>query len=761
MSKRPIAVVCLGMILLILVSGPLPLPVPWAAAADRQLLQAMPGGADCTAYGQIYRIERTKDGCAIYLKNTILVIQSNPYFLENSKISYKDVPEVRVGWSVRVEGYGRLPEKARNPGQFDAADYYGLRHISVLVTGESCSVTEKSTAWIPELSRRFRDAFGDVLERGLGEEAGTLRAILLGEKSTLDGDVRQMYQQNGISHVLAISGLHISILGMGLYGLLRKIAGIRVSALAASLFLLLYLWMIGFPVSAQRAVYMFWTAMGARVLGRDYDRPTALALAAVILFLQNPMYLYDSSFLLSFVAAGLLMCGRKEWGTLGTGVWLWLGMLPLAAWFFYEAAPASILLNLAVIPLLSLVLFFGLAGGAAGLALPVLGRLLLMPAGIVLKIYEVLCRMGSHIPFGVVITGRPAVWQMVLFYLGLGLGYGWIVWRGKCPGSGGQGSRERDSRRTVSQGGTDGVGRGKKLCRSLAPLMLAPLALIIFLPVSRGNTAVMLDVGQGDCHVITSAYGEVFLVDGGSTTVSQAGLYRILPYLKYKGVRRISRMMVTHPDEDHINGLLELLEMRAAGSLSIEIGGILAPAWMADAPEGQAFIRAAEKAGVAIRYVEKGDILKNRDMEIRFCHPDGREYTGEANAGSLTFLLSCGTYTELFTGDLEGEGEEAVAALPLSCDVLKVAHHGSKNSTSSRWLEKLSPRTALISCGAKNRYGHPHRELLERLQKQGAAVYMTKDCGAVTIYMEKKGYRIEAYQRTACIQGCPMQQFRL
>lgn len=730
MSKRPIAVVCLSMILLILLSGLFPLPVPWAAETDRKLQQAMREGADCTAYGQIYRIEGTEDGCAIYLKNTILVIQSNSYFLENSKISYEDVPEVQVGWSVRAEGYGRLPEKARNPGQFDAADYYGLRHISLLVAGEACRVTERSTAWLPELSRRFRDTFGEALERGLGEKAGTLRAILLGEKGSLDGDVRQMYRQNGISHVLAISGLHISVLGIGLYGLLRKIAGIRVSALAASLFLLLYLWMIGFPVSAQRAVYMFWMAMGARVLGRDYDRPTALALAAVILFLQNPLYLYDSSFLLSFVAAGLLLCSGKEWGAFGTGIWLWLGMLPITAWFFYEAAPVSILLNLAVIPLLSLVLFFGLAGGVAGLILPALGRLLLMPVGIVLEIYALLCRLAIRIPFSAVITGRPAVWQMILFYVGLGMGYGWMVWRGKCSGSGGQ---------------EDGVGRGKKLGRSLAPLILTPLALIIFLPVSRGNTAVMLDVGQGDCHVVTSACGEVFLVDGGSTTVSQAGRYRILPYLKYKGVRRISWMMVTHPDEDHMNGMLELLEMRAAGSLPIEIGGILAPAWMADAPEGQALIRAARQAGVEIRYVKKGDILKNQDMEIRFCHPDGQEYAGEGNAGSLTFLLSCGAYTELFTGDLEGRGEEAVSALPLSCDVLKVAHHGSKNSTSAPWLEKLSPRIALISCGAKNRYGHPHRELLERLKEQGAAVYMTKDRGAVTIYMEKRGYRIETY----------------
>ena len=113
MNKRPIAVICFGMIFLILLSGLLPLPVPWAAGTDRKLQQAMLSGADCTAYGQIYRIEKTGDGCAIYLKNTILVIQSNSFFLENSKINYEQIPEVQVGWSVCAEGYGYLPEKPR------------------------------------------------------------------------------------------------------------------------------------------------------------------------------------------------------------------------------------------------------------------------------------------------------------------------------------------------------------------------------------------------------------------------------------------------------------------------------------------------------------------------------------------------------------------------------------------------------------------------------------------------------------------------
>lgn len=738
MNKRPVAVVCLSMIVLILLSRLFPLPVPWAPETDGRLRRAMPAGVACRVYGQIYRAEKTGNGCAIYLKNTILVIQSNSYFLENSKISYDFIPEAQIGWSVCVEGFGHLPDKARNPGQFDQESYYALRHISLLVRGDTCRVTKRRTAWVPELARRFREAFGNSLERGLGGKAGTLQAILLGEKKSLEGDVSRMYRQNGISHVLAISGLHISILGMGLYGLLRKMLGIRISALASCLLLFLYLWMIAFPVSAQRAVFMFWLAMGARVLGRDYDRPTALAFAAIVLLLQNPLYLFDCSFLLSFAAAGLLLCARKEWGALGTGVWLWLGMLPLTAWFFYEAAPVGILLNLAVIPLLSLLLFFGLVGGAVGLVLPALGRLLLVPAGIILDIYVFLCRLAAHLPFGVVVTGRPAVWQMLLFYMVFGLGCGWMARREKQRGHKGftaAGEQKANVR-----------GRWAKWRKVAVPLAFMPLAALILLPLSRGNTTAMLDVGQGDCHVITSASGDAFLVDGGSSSVTQAGLYRILPYLKYKGIRRISWMMVTHPDEDHTNGLVEILEMKANGGLSIDIGGIVAPSWMENAPEGQAFLGAAERAGVSVRYVKRGDVLRSRDMELYFCHPDGRNYAGDANAGSLAFLLSCGGYTELFTGDLEGKGEEAVSALSLSCDVLKVAHHGSKNSTSARWLETLSPRIALISCGAKNRYGHPHRELLLRLKQQGITVYTTKDDGAVTIYIKKNGYRVEKYR---------------
>ena len=219
----------------------------------------------------------------------------------------------------------------------------------------------------------------------------------------------------------------------------------------------------------------------------------------------------------------------------------------------------------------------------------------------------------------------------------------------------------------------------------------------------------------GDSLVVESGRF-VMLNDGGSSSASAIGEKRILPYLKQRGIAALDAVVVTHPDADHTNGILELLELIGEQKTALRIRHLFLPVWMKGSEKENPFILAAQKAGIMVEYLKKGDEIRAGELTVSVLHPGaGEDYTGEENAGSVVLQLSCGACRALLTGDLEGSGEEEVLGAAERCQILKVAHHGSRNSTSEAFLNRIQPQISLISCAWPGRYGHPHRELLERL----------------------------------------------
>lgn len=208
MAKRPLCVICSCFILLLLVLGQTQAAALLEERLPEKTVQALQTATSGRIYGQIYRIQPQEEGCTIYLKNTILLVRSNRYFLNNSKISYNQWPDVTIGDSVMASGKPSLAEAAGNPGQFDAAEYDAARHISVRMRARTLTVTKHKVSWIPETARRLRTCIRTEIERVLEPaEAGVLKTMLLGDKQDLETEVRQLYQKNGISHILAISGV--------------------------------------------------------------------------------------------------------------------------------------------------------------------------------------------------------------------------------------------------------------------------------------------------------------------------------------------------------------------------------------------------------------------------------------------------------------------------------------------------------------------------------------------------------------------------
>lgn len=744
------------------------------------ILNASETGLEVELTGVIDRKEKKSDFFLYYLKRTIYS-KDNQIIDSGRVLVYSEEDTIPVGAAVKVRGSIEQFPHASNEGQFDMADYYQSQNISFRVFADSMTMI-RSPKWpFRESLYRIQKQISEVFESELNtRDAGILSTLVLGNKGLLDTEIKQMYQNAGISHILAISGLHISILGFRVYRFLRRCHCSYWSAAGiGSVLVFSFALMSGMGVSAQRALTMFLLIMGANVLGRTYDAPNALALAALVILVRNPLSLFQSSFLFSFTAmialiifvpevhAGEVESVRKgkivQKGNAGqnkdgadirtalhgrclqfagrlynqifSGFILQLFMLPLTAWFYYEVPLYALFLNLLIIPLCSWLLGFGLLGGIAGLAFPELSKWILVICHIILTVYEKAIGITELLPYSHVITGRPSAWMLVIYYLILGMVY--IIWK------------QKENFLCIWKQKNDFFFKRKRLSgiplsnifiylsqKQLTGFILSIILLCftLFIPKKEYFQVSFLDVGQGDGIYISDGDGSHIMIDGGSTSESEVGNYRIEPFLKYHGVERIDAWIVTHGDEDHCSGVLELLQ---AG---YDVQYLLLAEMIPHDEAWAALVDAAEKNNTKVVYVSAGDSLNLTNCNMDCLFPSGEDYSEDANALSQVWSLKTEDMSVLFTGDI-GSGQEKVLLerkLLDDYDVLKVPHHGSKYSSCKAFLEMVSPEYAIISCGENNRYGHPHAETLERLEQSGRDVLQTQYTGQITL-LEKRG----------------------
>lgn len=721
---------------------------------------------------------------------------------------------------------------------------------------------------------------------------------------------------------------------MGVYRLLKRLGlPVRAAAVGGAMLLLIYGVMVGMSVSASRAIGMYLLQMLGIFVGRTYDMLTGLGLMALLLVLQEPERLCDVSFLMSFGAV-LGICiltpvlsgdGRErdadeELEVKGISAWLrtvadifgdsayernkyregWrkvayegiqrmvstvkggfaasvgviLFTLPVQLWFFYEIPVYSVLLNLLVLPFMSVVV----AGGILSL-IPGLGLVGTVDC-LILWWYEWVCGRFEELPGAIWCVGRPEVWQIICYYVGIlllvfgreyveawkkrgtygegnvpgdRLHFARTLWclkmRGawKRRGTYGEknvpGDRQHFARTLwclITRGADESIRNRKKDCNGemiqhsdrrfgicstgvqnalakfrcawqgamtymnrvqhlIAVVMI--LGLLIGLLTGNfdcGSRVTFLDVGQGDGIVVETGQG-AYLFDCGSTSRKNIGEYVLKPYLKSRGIRSLRGVFVSHPDEDHMNGVIELLENGADWGIVVE--QLFLPA-IAEGKRTESFVTllaAAEAAEVPVSYIKCGDEIRDSQLRLLCLHPEENTTLADANAYSECFYVEVfakkmkqeaiddrkandasggsaiegsgengsfagnserkdfrvndGKINILLTGDVEGEGErqlmqelqEQRGQRAFRVDILKVAHHGSGYSTGTEFLAAASPATAIISCGRNNSYGHPHAETLQRLEDARVPWYGTMDYGALIVTVDSHGNRLRGY----------------
>ena len=737
-----------------------------------------------------------------YQRRNDLHFQKLILYLPKESTGEGSMPLPLPGQICSVKGHFLELSPATNEGEFSLSSYYKGEGISGVFQAKTIELVRGESSPFAKELFTLKQSLGNRIDALFPEEtAGFLKSLFLGERSGITLSEKSLYQSAGISHILAISGLHLSLLGGFFYRLLRKIKlSSLLSSLITSFFLFSYFLFTGSSHSAFRALFMLFLRFVAIQLGKGKDLLSQLSFALLFLLWLNPLSLYSigmqcsfftlfvfflleerpgkavrkkkekalskickkhalgfskhPSLLLKFPAylSKLIPCLLSTLPHRLQGSFLfYLALLPLFSLTQFSFPLYAPLLNLLLLPLLH---FFFLLGAVSIFLsyLPEQDFLLLrlfsfssrFLLNLLFQIFHLFMEKSLALPFSQILLGKMQALSMMFYFLFLYL----LFFFPKA--------------------------KSLSLLLSLGFLLSLPL----YLPRPPKELEIAaLDVGQGDGFVLRKG-ALVFTIDNGSTSKNLFPEQIFFPYCKAKRIQHIDYALLTHCDRDHISGIQALLEKNP----SISLSHLILPASALQDHRYDLLKRLAYNHGADVSYWQKGDELvfseqgiclsakktawaenpstskkrgpdtKGHQLHIRCFYPNDSTYIEEANAHSIGCLLEYGHFRMLFTGDMPKESEEALLencreteASPI-VDVLKLAHHGSKTSSCPSFLSETRAKFALFSYGKKNRYGHPHKSTVENCKKYRLFPLETAKLGEILIKTNGEQFEITAPQ---------------
>ncbi|BCS98565.1 DNA internalization-related competence protein ComEC/Rec2 [Desulfoluna limicola] len=631
-----------------------------------------------------------------------------------------------------------------NPGRFDYREHMAHKGIAAWAVVKASDITllpaSSVYGWKTTLYHARRNIEQALFTHAPTARSGALLAALItGNRSHISPPLRDLFTQTGTAHLLAISGLHLGMVTTLFFFLFRHLLSFwerplikghtQVLTAAATLVpVLLYALLSGVAPSTQRALIAASLFLGALTLHEEADLPTTLALAALVILGIHPPALFAVSFQLSFAAvaailASLVQLRRKPMINGPPSIqqriltfiippsFASFGTAPLVWYHFGYAAPVGLLANLVLVPIVSFaVVLPGLLGVLILPIAPPLAGLLFLLAGCAGEAAIGIATFFSTLPGGFLTLPRPGLATTLLVLLLL---FSLLL-------------------------SPAGRQRGPVGVALLCLLLLGGTA-VKGIKERHHNTSLqvtVLDVGHGSATVVAFPGGKRWLIDGGFAWPGgyDVGQFAVAPYLQTSQITTLDAVVLTHPESDHMGGLLHILKRFTVHTL------ITSP----HAGNGELWDRFCETASQCgpqrILLTSQSSPMLVEGVRVTCLHPSvaPSQFTGKGsvNNNSLVLLLEYGGHRILLTGDIMKQAESrlvAEAKEALQADVILIPHHGSTSSSTPEFLARVHPSIAVVSAGQNNRYGLPHDKVMARYTKAGCALYRTDRHGAVTI----------------------------
>jgi len=690
------------------------------------------------------------------------------FILESESVTSDDVKNMVVG-EIRVSVSGKVamlepgdrisfrgriqPVRSfRNPGGFDYRRYMAFKGVRATTHTRATHLAVMGHEPPAGFERYAGPARKRLVQRIDGEPdryaAAVLKALILGDRRDVAPDTWTIFQRAGIGHLLAISGLHVGTVATTVFFLMSQLLGFVPLLLnfawtrrGAAVFAIGAIWayglLAGMSPSTQRAVIMGTVFLMTFFVGRPADTINFIAVAALAILILHPPALFSISFQLSFSAVISIVWGlhhfpltAKErfngrWGAvtrwclgfMSVSLYAIVGTLPLALYYFNQISLIGVVSNLVFIPLIGFgVVPLGLLSALIFMIFPWLGSLGFAVAGMLLSLAISWAGWAASWPFAAVKTVSPSLIEICLYYAILGLVP--MLLRPVSP-----------------------------IRRRLAVAACMVCIMAVFADVyywchqrfwSDELRVTVLDVGHGNCVLVEVPGGKPILIDGGGfsdNAVFDVGQRIVAPYLWRRKIRTLGSVVLSHPNSDHLNGLIYILG-------NFHVNRVVTNG-EANATLGYAeFIAAIEKRGIHMprfnsmdrEYVDNGALIELLYPPPNFLGHTKTEKWRDANTNSLVLRVSFGDRAFLFPGDITAAGEKeltGLAGMGLRCDVLVAPHHGSKTSSSWAFLQQVAPNFVIVSSAWRTRHQFPHPTVLDRYRRIGARVYKTHEHGAI------------------------------